>query len=87
MGQGASRRARVGRVRSLGFLSILQGVFRLSQTCRLSKFHWAHIVFPQPLVYFPQHGLSRFEVQFGDRPQSFLSMLLHDHASGQFDGG
>ena len=38
------------------------------------------------LALFPQHGLCRFEVQFGDRPQPFLSMFFHDHTSSQFNG-
>ena len=45
LGQGASRRARVGRVRSLAFLSILRGVLLLFQTSRAVKFRHVHIVF------------------------------------------
>ena len=41
MGQGASRRARVGWVRSQAFLSILCGIFLLSQTYRPMKFRRA----------------------------------------------
>jgi hypothetical protein len=35
-------------MRSLDFLSILQGVLLLSQTCGPVKLWRAHIVFPQP---------------------------------------
>ena len=45
---GAFRRAGVGRVRSLAFLSILHGVLPLSQTCGPVKFWRTPIVFPQP---------------------------------------
>ena len=38
------------------------------------------------LVRIPQYSLCRFEVKFRDQPQSFLSMLFHNHASGQCDG-
>jgi hypothetical protein len=46
-GEGASRHARVGRVRGLDCLSILLGVILLFQTCEPVKFWRAHIVFPQ----------------------------------------
>jgi hypothetical protein len=46
LGQGASRRARVGWVRSLAFLSILRDVILLLQTCRSVKFWSATIVLP-----------------------------------------
>jgi hypothetical protein len=45
LGQGASRRARVGRVRSLVFLSILRDIHLLSMTCGPLDFLHAAIVF------------------------------------------
>ena len=62
MGQGAFRRAGVGRVRSLAFLSILRGVLLLSQMHRLMKFRRAHRVFPQPV----RHGRERDNSRHAD---------------------
>jgi len=63
------------------------GVFRLIQTCRLSKFRWAYIVFPQPASLFFQNSLSRFEVQFGDRNQSSSHAFSTDHAPASSTAG
>jgi hypothetical protein len=45
---GASRRAGVGRVRSLAFLSILQECSPIGHTCGPSKSSRAVIIVPQP---------------------------------------
>ena len=45
---GAPRRAGVGRVRRLAFLSILRGALPLSQTYWPMTFRHAQRVFPQP---------------------------------------
>jgi hypothetical protein len=47
-GRAGEVAARVGRVRSLAFLSILHGVLPLSQMCGPVKFWRTPIVFPQP---------------------------------------
>lgn len=44
------RRAGVGRVRRLDFLSILRGCVLLSQTCGALDSRRASIVFPQPAL-------------------------------------
>ena len=53
LGQGASRRARDGRVRSLAFLSILRDLLPFLQTCRSVKCWSATTVFPQPVRPLP----------------------------------
>jgi hypothetical protein len=50
MGQGASRRTEVGRVRSPDFLSILRGCSLLAQDMQALKFFCIEIVFPQPVI-------------------------------------
>lgn len=53
LGQGASRRAWVGRVRSLAFLSLLRECFLLATSSSLwvIDFSRVYIVFPQPVRY------------------------------------
>jgi hypothetical protein len=60
-GRAGEITVRVGRVRSLAFLSILFGVLLLSQKCMLSKFRWAEMVFRSLLIQDRQ--LSAFSDQ------------------------
>src|SRR6185436_10266117 len=69
LGEGASWRARVGRVRCLDLLSILRGCIFLFQTCRRSKIRYATMIFCASLVSAVLFTEPHFDTR-GDRLRS-----------------